>query len=70
MYLDFVFIQYQHLYTMLNVVVVFLFAVIDINDCEYENCSGNGNCLDRINGFICECENDYFGESCEKSKSR
>ena len=55
---------------MLNVAVVFLFAVIDINDCENKTCSGNGKCLDRINGFICECNDSYFGENCEESKSR
>ncbi|XP_027036210.1 tenascin-like, partial [Pocillopora damicornis] len=41
----------------------------DIDDCEYENCSGNGDCLDRINGFICECKNNYFGKNCEKKLS-
>ena len=56
--------------TLLNVAIVFLFAVIDIDDCEYENCSGNGDCLDRKNGFICECKNNYFGKNCEKSKFR
>ena len=41
------------------------FCQIDIDDCEDEDCSGNGRCEDRLNGFTCVCEAGYTGEHCQ-----
>ena len=41
------------------------FCQLNIDDCEDEDCSGNGRCEDGINGFTCVCEAGYTGETCE-----
>lgn len=37
----------------------------DIDDCLNNNCSGNGNCSDRVNGFYCYCNDGYYGITCD-----
>ena len=38
----------------------------DINECESEPCLNDGNCIDGINGYKCEClEDEFEGELCE-----
>lgn len=37
----------------------------DINDCIGVSCSGNGNCSDRVDGYICFCNSGFFGINCE-----
>ena len=40
----------------------------DINECRDVNCSGNGVCFDRVNGFNCVCNSGFFGDNCELGK--
>ena len=37
----------------------------NIDDCVGVNCSGNGQCLDRVNFFTCECDPGYTGLLCD-----
>ena len=37
----------------------------EINICQNETCSGNGNCVDLNNQAKCECFNMYLGEKCD-----
>ena len=39
--------------------------VADIDDCLSVNCSGSGNCSDRVNGYFCYCYDGYYGINCE-----
>ena len=38
---------------------------VNINDCVGVNCSGNGQCVDEINSFSCNCNDSYTGPLCE-----
>ena len=44
------------------------FLVLDIDDCKGQTCSGNGECVDLVNGFECECNEGFKGNLCEKSE--
>lgn len=37
----------------------------DIDDCVNNNCSGNGNCSDRVDGYFCQCNEGFYGINCE-----
>lgn len=37
----------------------------DIDDCVNVTCSGKGNCSDRTNGSVCECQDGFYGLNCE-----
>ena len=45
------------------------YCFTDINDCIGVSCSGNGNCSDRVDGYICFCNSGFFGISCEVGKA-
>lgn len=53
--------------TVLNSTFYIIF-VIDIDDCVNVNCSGNGNCSDRTDGYVCECQDEFYGLNCEISE--
>ncbi|XP_068672808.1 uncharacterized protein [Montipora foliosa] len=38
---------------------------VNIDDCLNVNCSGNGNCSDRVDGYYCFCFDGYYGMDCE-----
>ena len=48
----------------LSIVLYDLF-LLDINECEGVNCSGNGACKDLVNGFFCDCDAGFVGDFCE-----
>lgn len=37
----------------------------DIDDCATVNCSGQGNCSDRVDGYFCHCFIGFYGLNCE-----
>ena len=37
----------------------------NIDECLSDPCYNNGTCVDGINGFTCNCSDDYFGRLCE-----
>jgi collagen type VI alpha len=38
----------------------------EVNECSNGPCSNGGNCLDKINGFGCECTAQYTGNTCDR----
>jgi hypothetical protein len=37
----------------------------DIDDCEENPCGSGGECVDKVNGFSCNCRQGYTGDVCE-----
>ena len=44
--------------------VNFVDCEIDINECEDQSCSGNGQCFNEKNNFTCTCYDWFTGELC------
>ena len=40
----------------------------DIDECASKPCDPNGQCIDGVNSYTCECNAGYTGKHCEKSK--
>lgn len=40
---------------------------VNIDDCIGINCSGNGQCVDGINSFICDCDPGFAGVKCQNN---
>ena len=38
---------------------------LDIDFCVDVTCSGNGQCVEQVNSFSCECFEGFTGEQCE-----
>ena len=45
-----------------------MFLLVDINECASDPCENGGVCNDQVNGFTCDCQAGYDGETCENSK--
>ena len=41
---------------------------VNIDNCVGVNCSGNGQCVDGVNNFTCECMIRYSGPLCDEGK--
>ena len=39
---------------------------VNIDDCVGVNCSGNGQCVDGVNSFTCDCMTGYGGTLCSE----
>ena len=44
------------------------FTFLDINDCDTNPCQHNGECVDGIANYTCNCVTGVFGPNCEISK--
>ena len=40
-----------------------------IDACESINCSGHGECIDKVHSFLCNCDQGYEGLLCERVAS-
>lgn len=38
---------------------------VNVNDCASMPCRNNGICIDKVNGFYCNCTDDWMGPTCE-----
>lgn len=52
-------------FNMNSTVTFKILFVVDIDDCVNVTCSGKGNCSDRTNGSVCECQDGFYGLNCE-----
>lgn len=41
----------------------------DIGECESNPCENDGVCIDRVNGFTCNCTAGWTGLTCNKGKT-
>lgn len=46
-----------------------LFCETNIDECYTKPCSPNGECLDLINGYQCQCKTDWVGYNCDRSQN-
>lgn len=38
--------------------------ITGVNDCDNDPCNGH-QCIDKVKGYICQCNNGYHGNNCE-----
>ena len=38
------------------------------NDCQPNPCQNNGTCLDGVGNFLCNCQEQFMGQTCTESK--
>ena len=51
--------------TLLRLGYIVGFHVADIDDCVDVPCQNDGECLDRVNGYQCNCTALWAGDHCE-----
>ena len=42
---------------------------LDINDCAEDTCQNEGACIDKVNGYECDCADGWDGPNCETSNT-
>ena len=41
---------------------------VDIDECSSALCVNDGNCIDNVNGYMCNCSDGYTGNHCESGE--
>ena len=42
--------------------------IIDIDDCASNPCKNDGECVDKVNDFECQCKPGFTGKDCNEGK--
>ena len=42
----------------------------ETNECQPNPCMNGGTCIDQLNGFICQCAENYEGTNCQDESQR
>ena len=53
---------YNLFFILINVVVSLIFSEtfsVDIDECSSAPCLNDGNCIDNVNGYMCNCSDGY-----------
>ena len=45
-------------------VFVYLFVISDVDECASNPCLNDGTCVDRLDGFTCQCTDGFTGTLC------
>ena len=40
--------------------------IVDIDECTSAPCLNDGVCIDGINGYTCDCTDDFIGTLCKE----
>ena len=40
----------------------------DIDECDSNPCQNDGQCVDGVNSYTCECTSGYSGDNCDTSE--
>ena len=53
-----------------HIITKFLFFILlsDIDECDSNPCQNDGQCVDGVNSYTCECSSGYSGINCEISE--
>ena len=48
--------------------VIYMYCVLDTNECDNSPCGPNGDCLNTQGSFTCNCQPGYEGQLCDTGK--
>ena len=55
----------------IHLIKLILFCTIHIADrdeCSSDPCQNGGECIDVLDGYMCDCASGYSGENCENER--
>ena len=44
--------------------LIFISLFLDVNECNTSPFENNGTCLDELDGYTCQCTDQWFGDNC------